>query len=126
MLRNAAGSPWSSVSLLFLLLGLSVLAWGTSYKLSLYKHNAPGSVAPATLCKLTSENAKSELDHVLDGHRVLAAVLLIHLAPASREMAFVVRRQANLQDARSNLKPLRVAPVLYLRPPPAGSFRLFQ
>jgi hypothetical protein len=124
--RNERRGLWSPGSLLFLLLCFSVFSWGTSYKLSLYKNNPAGSATPAKLCKLTSDNAKSELDHVLDGHRVLAAVFLIDLAPMSGELAFAIFGQVILHDARCNLAPLRFAPVLHLRPPPNGSHRLLR
>jgi hypothetical protein len=111
---------------LFLLLAFSVFAWGTSYKLSLYNNSSSGSVTPAKLSTLTSDNAKSGLDHGLDGHRALAAALLIDLSPTSRELAFVVIGPMIQQDARRNLAPLRVAPVLHLRPPPDMTHRLFR
>ena len=121
---NQRRGLWSPNTLLFLLLAASVFTWGTSYKLSLYKTNASGSGTPAKLCKLTSENAKSELDHALDGHQVFTAAFLTDVPLLSRDVAFVVLRQVILLDAQRNLAPLRVAPVLRLRPPPVQILRL--
>jgi hypothetical protein len=116
---------WSPDSLLVLLLAFSVFAWGTSYKLSLYKNNPPGSVTPAKLCKLTSDNAKSHLDHAVDGHRALFAGFLISLFPTSRELVLVIKGQIILNRIVCNLAPLKAAPVLHLRPPPIRTNCLF-
>ncbi len=90
---NGTRGLLSPGSLLTLLLAFSVFAWGTSYKLSLYKNNPPGSVTPAKLCKLTSDNAKSQVDHAVDGHIALLAGFLIGLFPISRELVLVIQGQ---------------------------------
>jgi hypothetical protein len=124
--RKGRRGLWSPGPLLILLLTCSVFAWGTSYKLSLYKNNPPGLVTPAKLCKLTSDNAKSQLDHAVDGHRALLAVFLITLLPISRELVLVIQGQIMLNGVTCNLAPLKAAPVLHLRPPPTRTYRLFR
>ena len=121
---NGRRGLWSPSSLLVLLLACSVFAWGTSYKLSLYENNPPGSVAPAKLCKLTSDNAKSQVDLVVDGHRALLAGFPIHLFSISRELVLVIQGQIIPNGMICNLAPLKAAPVLHLRPPPVRSYRL--
>jgi hypothetical protein len=110
---------------LFLLLAFSVFVWGTSYKLSLYKDNSPGSLTPAKLCKLKSDQAKSEVDHVIDGRRALTVVFLLALFPPSKDLASRVSRRMSIRDLRLSFSPLRVAPVLHLRPPPQSTLRMF-
>jgi hypothetical protein len=127
VLPNGRRGLWSPGSLLVLLLAFSVFSWATSYKLSLYRNNLPGSGTPAKLCKLTSDNAKSQLDHVVDGHRALLAGFLINLFPISRqELVLVIQGQIIPNGMICNLAPLKAAPVLHLRPPPVRSYRLFR
>jgi hypothetical protein len=123
---NGRRGLWSPSSLLVLLLACSVFAWGTSYKLSLYENNPPGSVAPAKLCKLTSDNAKSQVDLVVDAHRALLAGFPINLFSISRELILVIQGQIIPNGMICNLAPLKAAPVLHLRPPPVRSYRLFR
>jgi hypothetical protein len=104
---------------LFLLLAFSVFAWGTSYKLSLYKENPPGSVTPAKLCKLMSDNAKSEIDHVLDGHTASTVASFIDISRVSKELVLVDVGMVVLRRSMGSLAPVCVEPVLHLRPPPA-------
>jgi hypothetical protein len=124
--RSNRRGLWSPGSLLILLLAFSVFAWGTSYKLSLYKNNPRGSVTPAKLCKLTSDNAKSQVDDAVDGHRVLLAGFLINLFAISRELVFVIQGPIVPNGMIGSLAPLRAAPVLHLRPPPVRTDYLFR
>ena len=106
----------------FLLFGLlcavlpfTVFAWGTAYKLSLYKAVKNG--APAKVCTRGSDAAKSSVSQLIAGRKIdengvafpplldLSVVLIRH-----HNFAFVEARQANL--------PLQFWPILVARPPP--------
>src|SRR5277367_5667437 len=63
----------------FLLLALMVFAWGTGYKLSLYKAPLKDGAAPAKLCTRASEAARSALTAVAEGSQVVALVSLATL-----------------------------------------------
>jgi hypothetical protein len=116
---------WSPGSCLFLLLALSVFAWGTAYKLSLYKTNPPGSVTPAKLCKLTSDNAKSQVDHAIEGHKVAFSGLPLKTFPAFTIFVPVLQGEVRPSTSTVSLAPLKAAPILHLRPPPASDHRMF-
>jgi hypothetical protein len=120
--RRRAGSL---SSWLFLLLALSVLAWGTSYKLSLYKTNPPGSVTPAKLCKLASDNAKSQVDHAVEGHKATFSGLPFHMLPSFATFVLVPLGKARPSIEGASFAPLHAAPILHLRPPPAPDNCMF-
>ena len=117
-------ASWSSCNLLLLLLALAVFAWGTSYKLSLYKTLPPGSSTPAKLCTRSSDLVKGQLDAATNGHEVLHRVVLPGLVPIVVELAFPLYRRTSQDSLASEFSPLRDIPVLHLRPPPASAVRL--
>lgn len=93
-----------------------VFAWGTSYKLSLYKAGHESS--PAKVCTRGSDAAKSALDqaaaaHTLD-HTPFQIAALFSLPQGTEDYSFDRLRD----EAVSDLSPLSRAPILYLRPPP--------
>ena len=93
-----------------------VFAWGTSYKLSLYKAGHESS--PAKVCTRGSDAAKSALDqaaaaHTLD-HTPFHIAALFSLPQGTEDYSFDRLRD----EAVSDLSPLSRAPILYLRPPP--------
>jgi hypothetical protein len=93
-----------------------VLAWGTNYKLSLYKVGHESS--PAKLCTRGSEAAKTALSRAVTSptsaqiHVLLSALFSL---PQGTEGRFHGRLS---DEAISDLSPLSRAPILYLRPPP--------
>jgi hypothetical protein len=97
-------------------LAFMVFAWGTNYKLSLYKVGHESS--PAKVCTRGSDAAKSAFEHVVDARDVAHA----HLSTAA---LFFLPQEIGDQslDRLSNeavidRSPLSRAPILYLRPPP--------
>jgi hypothetical protein len=99
-----------------LFLAFMVLAWGTNYKLSLYKAGCESS--PAKVCTRGSDAAKSALAHAANGRA---------LAQASVSMAVRFSLLQGVRDcpidllldkALGDLSPLSRAPMLHLRPPP--------
>ena len=114
---------WSPGSLLILLLAVAVFAWGTSYKLSLYKASPPGNVAPAKLCTLASNLAKNQLDRTVDAQNAFH-VLLPNRFPAAEELYFLPYRRFAREGASRAFSPLEAAPILHLRPPPGPVARI--
>jgi hypothetical protein len=95
-----------------------VFAWGTSYKLSLYK--AEPQSFPAKVCTRGSDAAKTALDHIAEGHALAQAPLslaVLFSLPQGSENQFLERLG---DEAVIDLSPLRRVPVLNLRPPPDG------
>jgi hypothetical protein len=94
-----------------------VFAWGTNYKLSLYKseHGTP----PAKVCTRGSDVAKTAFlahaakERAIVQPAVAIAVLCALLSPSEDRPIDWVRRHA-----AEDLAPLSSAPTLYLRPPP--------
>jgi len=99
-----------------LLLGFMVFAWGTNYKLSLYK--AAGQSSPAKVCTRGSEAAKNALADAADGRTVtnvpLSMAVLFSLLQGPEYFPLDRLRDEVVMD----LSPLGRAPILYLRPPP--------
>jgi len=93
-----------------------VFAWGTSYKLSLYKAGHESS--PAKVCIRGSDAAKNALDHAAYDDTLADAPLglaVVFSLPQETENYSLGR----LRDKTvSDLSPLGRAPILYLRPPP--------
>lgn len=110
---------------LLLLLAFSVFAWGTSYKLSLYKNSPRGSVTPAKLCKLTSDSAKRQVDHSIKGHEVGFSGLPLNTWPATTILVLVLAEEVSPRRATASLAPLQAAPILHLRPPPTSDHPMF-
>lgn len=119
---RGGGSPCSWP---FLLLAFLIFAWGTSYKLSLYKKNPPGSVTPAKLCESTSDNAKSQIDRAIEGHKVVSSGPSINAVSTYRDFVLLLQRQNVPHSETASLAPLQTAPILHLRPPPAPDQRIF-
>jgi hypothetical protein len=114
----------STCSILCVALVFMIFAWGTGYKLSLYNVEGGTSSAPAKVCTLGSDAAKSALDHAADGpavaHTPLYLAVLIALDPGAEEHPVDQRSDDVVRD----VSPLRRAPILYLRPPPAAEHSL--
>jgi hypothetical protein len=93
-----------------------VFAWGTNYKLSLYK--AEHGNSPAKVCTRGSDAAKSALDHAADGSNLSQASLGIAILSSPLEGTEDHRIDRLRDEAARDRSPLRRAPILYLRPPP--------
>jgi hypothetical protein len=97
-------------------LAFVVFAWGTNYKLSLYK--AGHQDFPAKVCTRGSDPAKNALNHAASGRAVANAPLsiaVLFFPPQGTEYYYVDRLR---DEAIVDLSPLSRAPILYLRPPP--------
>ena len=93
-----------------------VFAWGTNYKLSLYK--AQRESPPAKVCTRGSDAAKRAMHHAADGHTLAQATLCLarFFALDQGTEDYPIDR---LRDGvATDLSPLGRAPILYLRPPP--------
>ncbi len=128
--RDERRGLWQLSSLLFLLLSFSVFLWGTAYKLSLYKHDASTSLAPAKLCKLSSDNAKNQADNAVGvqpthGHRFSPRPSAVAPPSITTEIPAVLLSCSIETDVWDGFVPLRAAPVLHVRPPPYLSQRIF-
>lgn len=99
-----------------LLLGFMVFAWGTNYRLSLYK--TEHRISPAKVCTRGSDAAKNALDHAADSHTAAqtppSMAVLSSLFQETRDFTF----DRLSDDSVIDLSQLRRAPILYLRPPP--------
>jgi hypothetical protein len=106
----------SFYGVLSLYLAFMVFAWGTNYKLSLYKTEHQSS--PAKVCTSGSDAAKKALDHAADAHTLsqvpLRMAVLFSLPQGTED--YSLERQSD--EGVSSLSPLSRAPILYLRPPP--------
>jgi len=93
-----------------------VFAWGTNYKLSLYK--AGHQDFPAKVCTRGSDPAKVAIDHAAGGAPVVHAPLSIAVlfSPLQGTENYPVDRLRD--EAIIDRSPLSRAPILYLRPPP--------
>jgi hypothetical protein len=93
-----------------------VFAWGTNYKLSLYK--AGHEATPAKVCTRGSDAAKSALDDAEGGIPLAHAILSIAVffSPLQATEYDPVDRLRD--EAIIDRSPLNRAPILYLRPPP--------
>ena len=110
-------SEWrfSLCRLLCVVLPLLIFAWGTAYKLSLYKTDPGG--APAKVCTRGSDAAKNIVTQAIDGRKVIgngaALPMLVSfpiLQPRHRDVAWFESYKAIL--------PLHSWPILAARPPP--------
>ena len=93
-----------------------VFAWGTNYKLSLYKVGHEAS--PAKVCTRGSDAAKNALDHAAGGSTVVHTPLsmAVLFSPLQGTEDYPVDRLRD--EAIIDRSPLGRAPILYLRPPP--------
>jgi hypothetical protein len=99
-----------------------IFAWGTNYKLSLYR--AGHEASPAKVCTRGSDAAKNAVDHAAGGYALAQAPLslaLLFSLPQGTDGQFLARHSDTLVIDRS---PLSRAPILYLRPPPEGGLSL--
>jgi hypothetical protein len=107
---------FSFYGFLCLSLAFLVFAWGTSYKLSLYKAEHENS--PAKVCTRGSDAAKNALDHAVDGsavaHTPLSMAVLFSFIKGTEDHPLDRLRD----EGDISLAPLSLAPTLYLRPPP--------
>lgn len=117
--KTRMSKPKSLRSLYFvfcLSLAFMVFAWGTNYKLSLYK--AGHQHSPAKVCTRGSDASKSALDYIADvsdaGHPILNIAIHFHLLQKPENNPMNRLRD----EAIIGLSPLSRAPILYLRPPP--------
>jgi hypothetical protein len=93
-----------------------VFAWGTNYRLSLYKAKPESS--PAKVCTRGADAAKNALDHAAGNSAVAHTPLsiAIHFSPLLGIEDYSFGWQND--EAVSDISPLSRAPILYLRPPP--------
>jgi hypothetical protein len=97
-------------------LAFMVFAWGTNYKLSLYK--AGHETSPAKLCTRGSDASKSALDQASCAHTLarmpLRIAALFSLSQGTEDYSL---NRLN-DEAVNDHSTLSRAPILYLRPPP--------
>jgi len=118
------GWPRSIRRLPFLLLALLVFAWGTGYKLSLYKALREDGSTPAKLCTRISDMAKSALLDSTEDHRVrtLHSFVAPLCAPAIASHDWTRR---SMEDGQAvNPSPFHPPAALDLRPPPMRPLEL--
>ena len=99
-----------------------VFAWGTGYKLSLYK--AEPQSFPAKVCTRGSDTTKTALDHIAEGCALAQAPLSLAILlplPQGTKDYFLDRMD---DEVVTDLSPLSRAPILYLRPPPGEGLSL--
>jgi len=116
---------FSFCGVLCVFLAIMVFAWGTNYKLSLYKAGHEGS--PAKVCTRGSDAAKNAVAQSARGGAAAAATE----APSDvAVLSSLVRRTETFpvdwlrDEAVIDRSPLSRAPILYLRPPPDERFFL--
>jgi hypothetical protein len=107
---------FSFYGVLCVYLALMVFAWGTSYKLSLYKAEHQGS--PAKLCTRGSDAVANELDRAAGSSAVAPAPLSITVLFSTLQGTGENPLDRLRDEAIVDRSPLSRAPILYLRPPP--------
>lgn len=118
--RTSGSRGWFSLYGVFCLsLGFMVFAWGTSYKLSLYKAECQSS--PAKVCTRGSDAAKNAVDNAAGGGAAAAVAdaplgisVLSSLLQGTEDYPVDRLRDEAIIDR----SPLSRAPILYRRPPP--------
>src|SRR5271163_3327478 len=110
----------------FLLLALMVFAWGTGYKLSLYKPASKTEAAPAKLCTRASDVARSALLDAAEGHRAIAldspSTPHFFAPPPGVPLAWC---SGSVEDGQAtNPSPFHPPAALDLRPPPQRPLEL--
>jgi hypothetical protein len=107
---------FSSRGFVCLALAFMVFAWGTNYKLSLYK--AQRESTPAKVCTRGSDAAKRAIHHAADGPALAQETVCLtgFFALQRRTVDHPIDRLRD--EAMTDLSPLGRAPILYLRPPP--------
>jgi hypothetical protein len=114
-------SPTSRLkATVLLLMALSVLVWGTTYKLSLYKSSAEQYRTPAAkLCTRGSEAAKNNVDasvHEVPSRAAVPVATSVELLNETERRAHVLPVEPPRPRA---FLAVRYAPALFLRPPPS-------
>jgi len=107
---------FSLYGVMCLSLAFLVFAWGTNYKLSLYKAHREST--PAKVCTRGSDAAKRAIRHAADGPTLAQATLCLtgFFALDQRTENYPIDRLHD--EGATDLSPLGRAPILYLRPPP--------
>lgn len=101
-----------------LLLAFMVFAWGTGYKLSLYKSAAQRETAPAKLCTRSSDVARSALFDATEGHGAVAFISLLTPLFAPPRVSLDWRSRSVEDGQAANPSPFHPSAELDLRPPP--------
>ena len=100
-----------------MVLPFAIFAWGTAYKLSLYK--AENNCAPAKVCTRGSDAAKSNISQAIDGRKVIGNGTA-PAAPANFPIIFPGLHDVALSETCPIILPLQSWPILAGRPPPIG------
>jgi len=109
---------------LFLLLALMVFAWGTGYKLSLYKAPPKDGTAPAKLCTRSSDKAWSAIFDATQGSEPTALLSLPTLLFAAA-LTYRTLGPRDIEDGQPmHPSPFHPPSALDLRPPPRKSLEL--
>lgn len=103
--------------LLCVVLPFMIVAWGTAYKLSLYKTYKNG--APAKVCTRGSDAAKCSVSQAIDGRKVIGNGIAPSL-PTNFCLVLPELRNVALSEAFQVILPLQSGPILAARPPPIG------
>jgi uncharacterized membrane protein len=107
-----------------MLLALMVFAWGTGYKLSLYKAATENANAPAKLCTLVSDAARTAVLEASNGPKAIV-VAVFFMPPDLPINAFYALTHRDVEDGQAaNPSPFYPPPALDFRPPPARAFAL--
>jgi hypothetical protein len=101
--------------LLCVVLPFMIFAWGTAYKLSLYKTET--NSAPAKVCTRGSDAAKSSVNQAIDSRKVIGNGIALPL-PVNFSVVLPGRRDVALSEACQVILPLQSCPTLAARPPP--------
>jgi hypothetical protein len=98
-----------------LFMAFMVVAWGTEYKLSLYKTNQ--NIAPAKVCTRGSDAARSGVDQVVNAHKLIRASMSL----ISATLVVSPRQYGGITfpNGLQGLALLRSTPILAARPPPS-------
>jgi hypothetical protein len=103
------------VGLLCVILPFMIFAWGTVYKVSLYKADKGG--APAKVCTRSSDAAKRSVSHAIDGHKDIGNGMVPSL-PVNVSLILPELHAAALAESLPVIVPLQSVPNLAARPPP--------
>lgn len=103
--------------LLCVILPFMIVAWGTAYKLSLYKTTKTGT--PAKVCTRGSDAAKSSVSQAVDGRKAVGNGTALAL-PVSTCLVVAEHQSLVLPKPFQSIHSLQSVPVLSARPPPVG------
>jgi hypothetical protein len=118
LIRKRVKTPIPARCFPFLALALMIFAWGTGYKLSLYKSVQPDGHAPAKLCTLASDAARSAVVEASNGQKAIPhSILVVSLSlPVTAVNAF---SHVDIDDGQpANPSPFYPPKALDFRPPP--------